>query len=102
MAKKAKITHIITGAERDANGVGLRFDEATHDREHQAAQDAIAHSEQQLRYLADKRAKERAEAAKNARDTSNDRVYTRDASNDRVYGPGQPDGMGPKKWWQRG
>jgi hypothetical protein len=101
VAKKAKITHIITGSERAANGVGRAFDEATHDRETRAAAQSMQVSDDTLRDLAAKRAKARAEAD-TARDTSNDRIYTRDASNDRVYGPGQPDGMGPKKWWQRG
>lgn len=90
MAKKAKITHIITGAERAADGVGLTFDEATHERQARAAAEGRQASADALRDLADRRA--RARAAAPARDTSNDRTY----------GPGQADGMSPKRWWQRG
>ncbi|MDX2986518.1 hypothetical protein [Streptomyces caniscabiei] len=91
MAKTAKITHIITGSERANDGVGLAFDQATHEREAKAAAESLRVSEETLKDLAKKRAQARAEAA-----------TARDTSNDRTYGPGQPDGMGPKRWWQRG
>ncbi|GAB2966133.1 hypothetical protein [Streptomyces heilongjiangensis] len=90
MAREAKITYITTGAERAADGVGLRFDQDAYDRETEAAARARQASADGLRDLAEKWARE--DAA----------VPTRDTSGDRTYGPGQPDGMGPKRWWERG
>lgn len=72
MARQARITHIQTGAERDAGSASQPYSE-------ESAKDRADRAADRARF--DQQAKDRG---------------------DKTYGPGRPDGMGPKKWYQRG
>ncbi|MFJ2961196.1 hypothetical protein ACIPIC_02665 [Streptomyces collinus] len=96
MPKKARITNIQTGSERAAGQSGAPFSETLdelNDRRTAASRRNAKHNAGHSDRLA--------AAQKKSRDAERKRAEEERARGDKVYGPGAPDGMSPRRWWQR-